>query len=405
MVVRYYSSVATPTTLSAGINNSTTTITVAATTGFPTLFPYTLALDFDTALTELVDVTNAAGTTLTVTRAVDGTSATSHSAGASVRHVASGRDYADSRAHENSDTEHGVTGFVVGTGNTQTLTNKTLTSPIINTPTITGGTMTGTTLTTPVISDFTNAQHNHSNAAGGGPLGNVSTGNITTTGTISVSGLLTASNALTVSSGHLTVSTGNLIVTAGNATIGGSATAQSVVSNTTVVAGSGITSTTGNITATAGNLTAPAGAVNTATSSTTGNASVGGTLTVTGNVTAPNLAAGTWTNITLNAGYSVETGGTPQYRTVIIGNNTWVELRGRIRKDASDFTGQETVTTLPAPVRPPGVIYAAVAHEWRSLTTTRIEVNAGTGNVIVTGALPDDPFRWFSIDNVRWSLT
>lgn len=406
MTVRYYSSVATPTTLSSGINNSTTTIVVGSVTGFPTLYPYTLALDFDTALTELVDVTNAAGTTLTVTRAVDGTSATSHSAGAAVRHVASARDYADSRAHENSDSEHGVTGFIVGTGSTQTLTNKTLTSPVINTPTITGGTMTGTTLTSPTISNFTNAQHDHSNAAGGGPLGNVSTGNVSTTGTITASGLVTASNALTVSSGNLTVTTGNLNVTAGTATVGGTLTGQSVVSNTTVTAGSGITATTGNITATAGNLTAPAGSVSTATSSTTGNASVGGTLTVTGNVTAPNLAASAWTNITLNAGYSTETGGTPQYRTVTMGTEVWVELRGRVRKDSGDYIGPETIATLPAPVRPPGVYYGSGAHEWRNnaATTARIEVNGTSGAVIPVAGNPD-PFRWISLDNNRWSMT
>jgi len=43
---------------------------------------------------------------------------------------------------------------------TETLTNKTLTSPTIN----------GATLTTPTIASFTNAQHNHTNAAGGGQI-------------------------------------------------------------------------------------------------------------------------------------------------------------------------------------------------------------------------------------------
>lgn len=50
---------------------------------------------------------------------------------------------------------HGLTGTVVGTTDSQTLTNKTLTSP---------------TLTTPTIASFVNALHTHVNSAGGGQL-------------------------------------------------------------------------------------------------------------------------------------------------------------------------------------------------------------------------------------------
>lgn len=103
---------------------------MASTGGFPGSTPFTLALDYGAANEELVDVTMVAGLSLTVTRAVDGTSGTGHNAGAIVRHVSSGRDFSDSRTHENSTQNvHGVSGVgnnVVGTTSTQTLSNKTL---------------------------------------------------------------------------------------------------------------------------------------------------------------------------------------------------------------------------------------------------------------------------------------
>lgn len=138
MTVRFYSSVSVETTLSLTVNSAATSIQVASVTGFPALTPYTLSLDYEGATEELVDVTAAAGTTLTVTRAIDGTSAVGHSAGARVRHVSSGRDFSDSRAHENSNAQHGATGAVVGTTNTQTLTNKTLTAPVVTSPSVSG---------------------------------------------------------------------------------------------------------------------------------------------------------------------------------------------------------------------------------------------------------------------------
>lgn len=127
-MTRFYSSTAQPTTLSAGCTNSATSIQVTATTGFPAV-EFILALDYGTAQQELVKVTAVAGTTLTVVRGFDSTTAQSHSLGAAVRHVHSADDFRLSRTHEGlSSGVHGVTGPLVGTTDVQALSNKDLTA-------------------------------------------------------------------------------------------------------------------------------------------------------------------------------------------------------------------------------------------------------------------------------------
>jgi hypothetical protein len=147
MTTRKYSSRSQQTTLTAALTSSGTSATVVSGTallGGTTITAgetFTVVIDPDTALEEIVDVTAVSTNTITITRGVDGSTGQAHSAGAVVRHMAIGRDYREANQHIEATTGHGATGAVVGTTNTQTLTNKTLTSPVITTPTITSLTL------------------------------------------------------------------------------------------------------------------------------------------------------------------------------------------------------------------------------------------------------------------------
>ena len=137
---RYYSAIAVDNTLASSINNSVTSLTLnASPVGLPGSFPYVIAVDYDTASEELVLVTNSSGSTLTITRAFNGTAAQAHNAGATVRHVLVAQDMTDFQDHAAATgSVHGIadTSALATLTGTQTLTNKTLTTPTINSPVI-----------------------------------------------------------------------------------------------------------------------------------------------------------------------------------------------------------------------------------------------------------------------------
>jgi hypothetical protein len=96
-MTRKYSSISVQTTLASGISNSATSMTVAtgagaALLGGVTLDPgnidtFSVAIDPDTQNEEIVFITANSSDTFTIVRGQSGTSAITHSGGATVKHV------------------------------------------------------------------------------------------------------------------------------------------------------------------------------------------------------------------------------------------------------------------------------------------------------------------------------
>lgn len=166
-MTRKYSSISVATTLASTINSSATTMTVATGTGAGLLGgvtlaagnvdQFTVAIDPDTTNEEIVFVTANAGDSFTIVRGRAGSTAVSHSSGATVQHVLTSDDLSWFESNTSPLTSMGFKGSssgtttvqasavasgtltlpaatdtLVGKATTDTLTNKTLTSPTIN---------------------------------------------------------------------------------------------------------------------------------------------------------------------------------------------------------------------------------------------------------------------------------
>ena len=105
MTTRQYTSRSQQSTLTGAITAGTTSMSVVSgsnligDTTIPANTTFTLVIDPDTALEEIVDATSRSTNTFEINRGRDGSSAQSHSAGAVVRHMAIGRDFRDANLH------------------------------------------------------------------------------------------------------------------------------------------------------------------------------------------------------------------------------------------------------------------------------------------------------------------
>ena len=161
MTTRLYSSISQETTLTsslAGSTSATTMVVNSASNLLASITPtgtqtFTVVIDPDTALEEIVDVVypSAPGSnTLTIVRGIESSAVIAHSAGAKVRHMATGRDLREANTHiEGTLAGHAATtsAQLRGVISDETGTGSLVfgTSPTISSPTITGtGTIAGT---------------------------------------------------------------------------------------------------------------------------------------------------------------------------------------------------------------------------------------------------------------------
>ena len=116
MARREYQGAATPTTITSSITNSATSLTLTASTGWPT-GSFSAVIDPGLAGEEKILCTSRSGATVTITtRGYDGTTAASHNAGATIYPVPTAIDFDEANSLINTPTTKGDILAATGAG-------------------------------------------------------------------------------------------------------------------------------------------------------------------------------------------------------------------------------------------------------------------------------------------------